>query len=84
LQDYQYTGSNFQILCFPSNNFGLQEPGTNDELLDGIRHVRPGNDYIPHSQMHFFQKSDVNGDQESALFKSVKVTLSLTNIKIKM
>jgi glutathione peroxidase len=30
----QYQDSNFVIIGFPANNFGAQEPGTNEEILE--------------------------------------------------
>lgn len=79
-QEAGYAGKNIQILNFPASNFNLQEPGTNDELLDGIRHVRPGEGYIPHEQTHFFSKSDVNGDNENDIYKILKVSELLSSI----
>ncbi|CAF0837299.1 unnamed protein product [Didymodactylos carnosus] len=62
---------NFEILAFPCNQFGLQEPGvTPTEILNGIRYVRPGNNYIPNFPM--FEKTDVNGAYEQPLFTFLK------------
>lgn len=30
-------GTGFVILGFPCNQFGLQEPGSNDEILNGLK-----------------------------------------------
>ena len=32
----------FEILAFPCNQFGLQEPGTNDEIIDFVRKTKKG------------------------------------------
>lgn len=49
-----------------------QEPGGTDlEILNGIRHVRPGNDFEP--MLTLFQKIDVNGEKEHPLFTYLKV-----------
>jgi len=61
-----------RIIAFPCNHFKLQEPGTNAELLNGIRFVRPGNGYEPHANIEFFQKVDINGVNETALYAWLK------------
>ncbi|UJR13332.1 hypothetical protein I4U23_000350 [Adineta vaga] len=66
-----YKSTNFEILAFPCNQFGLQEPGvTGEEILNGIRFIRPGNNYIPNFPM--FERSDVNGYDERPLFTYLK------------
>uniref|UniRef100_A0A673JR57 Glutathione peroxidase n=1 Tax=Sinocyclocheilus rhinocerous TaxID=307959 RepID=A0A673JR57_9TELE len=49
---YVYVG--FNILGFPCNQFGMQEPGKNNEILS------------------LFEKVDVNGVNEHALFTFLK------------
>ncbi|XP_019642294.1 PREDICTED: glutathione peroxidase 6-like isoform X2 [Branchiostoma belcheri] len=63
-------GHRFEILGFPTNQFGLEEPAKNHELLNCIRYVRPGNDYVPNFTM--FQKGDCNGENEQSLFTYLK------------
>jgi len=58
------------VLGFPCNQFGLQEPGKNSEILNILRYVRPGNDYRPNFPV--FEKLDVNGDNEDPLFTFMK------------
>lgn len=49
-----------------------QEPGGSDmEVLNGIRYVRPGDNFQP--KMNLFKKIDVNGDKEHPLFTYLKV-----------
>ena len=62
----------FDILGFPCNQFGMQEPGHNHEILNAIRYVRPGGGYIPNFNLS--QKVDVNGDTAHPLFNFLKVT----------
>ncbi|EEB14547.1 glutathione peroxidase 6 precursor, putative [Pediculus humanus corporis] len=51
--------------------FFQQEPGGNaTEILNGIRFVRPGNDFIPSFQL--CQKSDINGKNELPMFTYLK------------
>jgi len=59
-----------RILGFPSNQFGHQEPGTESEILNCLRYVRPGKGYRPKFKM--FSKLYVNGEKESMIFKWLK------------
>ncbi|KAM3613332.1 uncharacterized protein V6R79_024395 [Siganus canaliculatus] len=58
------------ILGFPCNQFGKQEPGQKHEILPGIKHVRPGNGFVPNFLL--FEKGDVNGRKEQGLFTFLK------------
>jgi len=58
------------IAAFPCNQFGLQEPGDNDELLNGIKYVRPGNGFIPNFEI--FAKLEVNGETEHPMYAFLK------------
>ncbi|XP_070592836.1 glutathione peroxidase 3-like [Erythrolamprus reginae] len=58
------------ILGFPCNQFGKQEPGRNSEILQGIKHVRPGGGYVPNFQI--FNKIDVNGENEEKIYTFLK------------
>ena len=61
----KYKDKGFAVLGFPSNQFGQQEPGTNDEIAQFC-------------EMNFgvtfpmFGKIDVNGDAAHPLFKWLK------------
>jgi len=58
------------VLGFPSNNFGLQEPAKNPEILNGVKHVRPGGGFVP--KFDLMAKGDVNGENEYPLFTFLK------------
>jgi len=61
----------FEVLGFPCNQFGKQEPAGNaQELLNGITHVRPGNGFEP--SFTLFKKIDVNGENEHPLYTYLK------------
>jgi glutathione peroxidase len=60
----------FVVLGIPCNNFGLQEPGMNSEIMNGINAVRPGNGYVPNFELT--NKVDVNGDNEHPLYTFLK------------
>lgn len=63
----------FDVLGFPSNQFGTQEPGsTPDEIMNGLKYVRPGNGFVP--MFKLFEKGDVNGAKENPLFTHLKVS----------
>jgi len=74
--------SGFSILAFPSNQFYLQEPAENHELLNGLMHVRPGNGWKPHQNLHIYAKIDVNGDNQHPLYEFMKETCPQTVDKI--
>uniref|UniRef100_A0AAZ1X4U7 Glutathione peroxidase n=1 Tax=Oreochromis aureus TaxID=47969 RepID=A0AAZ1X4U7_OREAU len=59
------------ILGFPCNQFGKQEPGQRHEILPGLKHVRPGNGFIPNFLL--FEKGDVNGKNEQEVYTFLKV-----------
>uniref|UniRef100_A0A672SM33 Glutathione peroxidase n=1 Tax=Sinocyclocheilus grahami TaxID=75366 RepID=A0A672SM33_SINGR len=60
----------FTILGIPCNQFGMQEPGKNNEILSALKYVRPGNGFVPNFQL--FEKVDVNGVNEHTLFTFLK------------
>jgi len=60
----------FTILGFPSNQFGLQEPGANHEILSTLKHVRPGNGFVPNFQL--FERGNVNGPKEQGVYTFLK------------
>ncbi|XP_078680212.1 glutathione peroxidase 3-like [Branchiostoma floridae x Branchiostoma belcheri] len=63
-------GHRFEILGFPTNNFGLQEPAPNSKILDCVKYINPGNNYVPNFPM--FQKADCNGANEQAFYTYMK------------
>lgn len=65
------------MLGFPCNQFGLQEPGSGEEILNGIRYVRPGGGFEP--QMILLEKTEVNGDGESEIFTFLKSGCAYTD-----
>lgn len=68
---HEELGSNgFTILGFPCNQFGQQEPGTNEEIPLGIKYVRPGGGFTPNFQL--FEKGDVNGRKEQKVYTFLK------------
>lgn len=64
---------NWFILLF-FYQFYRQEPGREDEILNCLQYVRPGNGYIPKFDM--FSKVEVNGEDAIPLYKWLKVFIS--------
>ncbi len=58
----------FTVLAFPCNQFGHQEPGTNNEIQDFCKLTYD-------VTFPVFAKVDVNGDKAHALFKYLKRTV---------
>lgn len=61
----QYRDKGFEILGFPCNQFGHQDPGSNDEIQQFCE-LNYGVSFP------MFQKIDVNGDNAHPLFKYLK------------
>jgi glutathione peroxidase len=68
----RYGDKGLKIIAIPCNQFHLEEPGENFEILNAIKYVRPGNGYVPHKHIHFYEKVDVNGDNEHPLYTWLK------------
>ena len=58
----KYSSEEFSVLAFPCNQFGGQEPGTNQEIVEFCS-LNYG------STFPIFSKIDVNGDNAHPLFK---------------
>ena len=39
------------VLCFPCNQFGHQENSSGPEIMNALKHVRPGNGFEPKAIM---------------------------------
>mgnify|MGYP003761116375 CR=1 FL=1 len=61
----KYQEAGFVILGFPSNQFGYQEPGTNEEILEFCQ-INYGVTFP------MFEKIDVNGETEYPLYPYLK------------
>ncbi|CAD6191016.1 unnamed protein product [Caenorhabditis auriculariae] len=78
----KYQSQGFTILAFPCNQFYLQEPAENHELMNGITYVRPGNGWKPHQNLHIYGKLEVNGEAHHPLYEFLKETCPQTIDKI--
>ena len=58
------------VLAFPTNQFGHQENSNGQEILNSLKHVRPGNGFVPKCVM--MDKVEANGDGEHPVFAWLK------------
>ncbi|KAI1728620.1 glutathione peroxidase domain-containing protein [Ditylenchus destructor] len=68
----KYSADKMKILAFPCNQFYLQEPAENHEILETIQHVRPGKNFRPHNNLSIFGKLEVNGAGHHSLYEFLK------------
>lgn len=61
----KYSNKDFEILAFPCNQFGAQEPGSNEEIKEFC-------DTNFNVSFKIFDKINVNGSSASPLFKHLK------------
>jgi len=77
LNALQQRFSNFSIIAFPCNQFGLQEPGGDgSEISNAVKYVRPGGGFEPNFLM--MEKTEVNGENELPLFTFLKSSCPAT------
>ncbi|XP_077978854.1 glutathione peroxidase 3-like [Glandiceps talaboti] len=68
----EFRDYNFTVLAYPTNHFGKQEPGSNSEILNTLKYVRPGGGYEPNFPV--FQKGNVNGGRSQAVWQYLRDT----------
>lgn len=68
-------GDKLVILAFPSNQFGHQENSNGQEIMNALKHVRPGNGFVP--KCILMDKVQVNGESEHEVFRWLKRKLPL-------
>lgn len=73
----KYGPKGLVILGFPCNQFGHQENTANEEILNSLKYVRPGNNFLP--KMKILGKLDVNGEKADPLFVYLKDELPVTH-----
>nr|XP_039264870.1 glutathione peroxidase 3-like [Styela clava] len=78
----KFNNRNVITVGFPCNQFGMQEPGRPNEILNCYKYVRPGKGWTPNSQFKIMDKIDVNGDNEHPLFTFLKDTCPPVKSKI--
>ncbi|EFO97434.1 hypothetical protein GCK72_023325 [Caenorhabditis remanei] len=78
----KYQSQGFTLIAFPCNQFYLQEPAENHELMNGIMYVRPGNGWKPHQNLHIYGKLETNGENHHPIYEFVKESCPQTVDKI--
>eukprot|EP00794_Sanderia_malayensis_P016926 gene16926-18633_t len=63
-----------EVIGFPCNQFGYQEPSENFELMNTLKYVRPGYGFEP--DFPITGKLSVNGQNESPIFTFLKARCS--------
>lgn len=66
----KYGPKGLVVLGFPCNQFGYQENTKNEEILNSLKYVRPGNGFVPETEI--FGKIEVNGTNAHPLFVFLK------------
>ena len=64
----EYGARGLKILAFPCNQFGLQEPGTHEEILEFVKQF----DADMEKKLIFFEKADVNGAETREVYSFIK------------
>jgi len=67
----QYGSRGFKVLAFPCNQFGGQEPGTHDEIIEFVKKFDPNMT----DKLTFFEKANVNGPEAREVFSFLKYAL---------
>jgi len=65
----EFQSKNFKVLAFPCNQFGGQEPGTHEEILEFVKK------YGADEKFEWFEKADVNGANTREVFSFLKAAL---------
>jgi len=66
----EYGSLGFDVIATPTNQFGLQEPGANNEIMNQLTFVRPGGGFVPNYELS--AKIEVNGVNLHPLFAFLK------------
>ena len=66
----KFGSSGFTVVGYPCDQFGGQEPGDNDEILNCLEYVRPGNGFQPNFPL--CQKILVNGASQDPMYVWMK------------
>lgn len=70
-------GDRVAVLGFLCNQFGHQTNEGNEEVLNTLKYVRPGNGFEPAEGVDLFAKVDVNGAEAHPLFKWMRSEIKI-------
>ena len=68
----RFGSAGLQVFGVPCNQFGHQENGKGQEILDSLMYVRPGKGFKP--AFPLLEPCKVNGDKASELFKWLRIS----------
>ena len=71
----EYGARGFKVLAFPCNQFGGQEPGTNEQILTFVEK------FGARDKLEYFEKGDVNGNNAREVFSFLKRELGQEDIR---
>jgi len=69
----RYATRGLQVLGFPCNQFGYQENFGNADIMNVLKYIKPGNNFVP--SFPLFAKMDVNGDTADIIFQWLRQQL---------
>lgn len=70
----KYSSSGVVGLGFPCNQFKLQQPGYDSEVVDCFQYVKPGGNFTFNEDFNVFGLLDVNGATAHKMYKFLKST----------
>ncbi|XP_064622286.1 glutathione peroxidase 2-like [Lineus longissimus] len=68
-------GNRLAVLAFPCNQFGHQMSVREDEILQTMKHIRPGNDFNPH--FNLFAPVEVNGHNAHPIYEYLRKVIPI-------
>lgn len=71
----EFQNQPFCIIGAPCNQFGHQENGNGEEIMQILKHIRPGNGFEPNFPL--LEKNDVNGYKAQPLYRYLRLKLPL-------
>ncbi|GMH70682.1 hypothetical protein TL16_g05470, partial [Triparma laevis f. inornata] len=71
----KYHERGLEILAFPCNQFGAQEPKSHEEILQFAAKYQGADGKGANEKFVFFEKSDVNGSKTNEVFSFLKKKL---------
>lgn len=66
----RYQSEGLEVFGIPTAQFHNQDPGEGDEILNSLKHVRPGNGFVP--KIHMLAKAEMNGDAALPMITAFK------------
>jgi len=68
----EYHSRGLEIICYPCNQFGAQEPKSHEEILQFVSKYKGEDGKGADEKFHFMAKGDVNGRKTNEVFSFLK------------